>query len=213
VITLEGSDELDYGFARWGSDKWIVLPRGRRCVLERKSDVLRKLTTALQDVPGVASVASLDTAAAVDTGPFGPYVRPLVPDEIGSDPGLREAALANGFVRDQLVSRDGRLLLVAVQLEAGELDSTAQERRCRARSTRACWPRPSSRSTRAARRLTGVQPRARRLNRRDNALFTPLALGMIAVVLPLLFAARSPLVALGVDAHGVAGGMVGSACP
>ena len=120
--TLEGSDELDFYrdfVARWGSDKWIVLAwEVDDAFSDANLHLVRELTRELQDVPGVASVSSLDTAASVETGPFGPFVRPLVPDEIGSEPGLREAALANGFVRDQLVSRDGKLLLVAVQLEA-----------------------------------------------------------------------------------------------
>jgi predicted RND superfamily exporter protein len=149
----------------------------------------------------VASVASLDTAAEVDTGPFGPYVRPLVPDEIGSDPGLREAALANGFVRDQLVSRDARLVLVAVQLEAGELETTAQERTV-LDAIDATLARPDFAALHVHRAGSPVFNRElERLNRRDNALFAPLALGMIAVVLALLF--RSAL------ATGLALGTIG----
>lgn len=205
VITLEGSDELDFYRAfvsRWGSDKWIVLAYEVEDAFSPASlQLLRELTGTLQDVPGVASVASLDTAAAVETGPFGPYVRPLVPDEIGSDPGLREAALANGFVRDQLVSQDGRLLLVGVQLEATELDSTAQEREVLAEiDTRLAAPNFAA--LRVQRAGSPVFNRElERLNLRDNALFTPLALAMIALVLGLLF--RSVL------ATGLALGTVG----
>ncbi len=205
VITLEGSDELDFYrefVARWGSDKWIVLAwevddAFAPASLER----LRELTAALEDVSGVASVASLDTAVQVDTGPFGPFVRPLVPDEIGSEPGLREAALANGFVRDQLVSHDGKLLLVAVQLEASELDSTAQERRVLG-AIDARLATPPFDAMRIVRAGSPVFNRElERLNRRDNALFTPLALGMIALVLLALF--RSAL------ATGLALGTIG----
>jgi predicted RND superfamily exporter protein len=191
VITLEGSDELDFYrdfVARWGSDKWIVLAWE---VDDAFSDAnlvqLRELTRALQDVPGVASVSSLDTAASVETGPFGPFVRPLVPDEIGSEPGLREVALANGFVRDQLVSRDGKLLLVAVQLEATELDSTAQEREVLGQiEARLAAPPFAGLDVRRAGSPV-FNRELERLNRRDNALFTPLALGMIAAALALLF--------------------------
>ncbi|MEX2207142.1 MAG: MMPL family transporter [Myxococcota bacterium] len=205
VITLEGSDELDFYrafVARWGSDKWIVLAYEVDDAFSNANLArLRELTGALQDVPGVASVASLDTAAEVDTGPFGPYVRPLVPDELGSDPGLRETALANGFVRDQLVSHDGRLVLVAVQLEASELDSTTQEREVLA-AVDATLTAPEFASLRVHRAGSPVFNRElERLNRRDNALFTPLALAMIAGVLALLF--RSAL------ATGLALGTIG----
>ncbi len=191
VITLEGSDELDFYrdfVSRWGSDKWVVLAWEVEDAFSPDSlGILRELTRTLQDIPGVASVSSLDTAATVETGPFGPFVRPLVPDEIGSDPELREAALANSFVRDQLVSRDGRLLLLAVQLEAGELDSTALEREVLA-GIDARLALPAFEALDIRRAGSPVFNRElERLNRRDNAIFTPLALGMIAVVLFLLF--------------------------
>ena len=191
VITLEGSDELDFYrdfVARWGSDKWIVLAwEVDDAFSDANLELVRELTRELQDVPGVASVSSLDTAASVETGPFGPFVRPLVPDEIGSEPGLREAALANGFVRDQLVSRDGKLLLVAVQLEATELDSTAQEREVlgQIEATLAAAPFAALDVRRAGSPVFNRE--LERLNRRDNALFTPLALAMIAAALALLF--------------------------
>lgn len=191
VITLEGSDELDFYrdfVTRWGSDKWIVLAwEVDDAFSDASLHLVRELTRALQDIPGVASVSSLDTAAAVETGPFGPFVRPLVPDEIGSEPGLREAAFANGFVRDQLVSRDGKLLLVAVQLEATKLDSTAQEREVlgQIEAKLAAVPFAALQVRRAGSPVFNRE--LERLNRRDNALFTPLALGMIAAVLALLF--------------------------
>jgi hypothetical protein len=138
-------------------------------------------------VAGVASVASLDTAVEIDTGPFGPYARPLVPDDIASDPGLRDAALTNGFVRDQLVSGDGRLVLVALQLEEEGLDSSAAERRVLA-DVDARLAAPPFDALHVQRAGSPVFNRELdRLNRRDNALFTPLALGMIGVVLALLF--------------------------
>ncbi|MGH2901646.1 MAG: efflux RND transporter permease subunit, partial [Solirubrobacteraceae bacterium] len=162
---------------------------------------LRALTNALEDVPGVASVASLDTAVEVDTGPFGPYARPLVPDLIRADPTLREAALANGFVRDQLVSPDGRLVLVAAQLDATELDSSAEERRVLA-AVDARLAEPPFDGLHVQLAGSPVFNRElERLNRRDNALFTPLALAMIGGVLALLF--RSAL------ATGLALGTIG----
>jgi len=205
VITLEGSDELEFyrGFvSRWGSDKWIVLAYEVDDAFSPASlTLLRELTRALQELPGVASVASLDTAAAVETGVFGPYVRPLVPDDVDSDPGLREAALANDFVRDQLVSRDGRLLLVAVQLEASELDSNAAERAV-LDALDATLALPEFDALHVQRAGSPVFNRElERLNRRDNALFTPLSLGVIALVLVLLF--RSAL------ATGLALGSIG----
>jgi predicted RND superfamily exporter protein len=191
VITLEGSDELEFYRAfvsRWGSDKWIVLAYPvDDAFAPRNLKLLRELTNALQDLPGIASVASLDTAVAVDTGPFGPYVRPIVPDEIDGQADVREAALASAFVRDQLVSRDGRLVLLAAQLDVSGLDSTAQERRAldglEALLARAPFAALDV-------RLAGspvFNRELERLNRRDNALFTPLLVAMIAAVLGLLF--------------------------
>jgi predicted RND superfamily exporter protein len=202
VITLEGSDELDFYrdfVARWGSDKWIVLAYPvDDAFAPRNLKTLRELTRALDELPGIASVASLDTAVAVDTGPFGPYVRPIVPDEIDGQADVREAALASAFVRDHLVSRDGTLLLVAAQLDAEGLDSTAQERRALdgldALLARAPFAALDV-------RLAGspvFNRELERLNRRDNALFTPLVVALIGAALALLFrSALATAVALG----------------
>jgi predicted RND superfamily exporter protein len=202
VITLEGSDELEFYrefVARWGSDKWVVLAYAvDDAFAPANLRVLRELTDALDALPGVAGVASLDTAVTVDTGPFGPYLRPIVPDEIGAGDGARAAALASSFVRDQLVSRDGTLVLLAVQLDVSGLDSTAQERRV-LEGLGALLARAPFAALDV--RLAGspvFNRELERLNRRDNALFTPLVVAMIAAALVLLFrSALATLVALG----------------
>jgi len=203
ILALEGSDELDFYrefVQRWGSDELIVLGWEVDDAFSPGAlEQLRGLGDALLELEGVRWVSTLDTAFSVDTGPFGPYARPLVPDEIGDAAGVREAALANPFVRGALVSADGKLLLAAVQLEGNDLGNPATERRVLS-DLEALLARPEFAALDV--RLVGspVFNRAlSQLNRRDNAIFTPLALAIIALVLLVLFRALAPVaLALGV---------------
>jgi hypothetical protein len=197
ILALEGSDELDFYrefVARWGSDELIVLGWEVDDAFSPAAlGQLRELGYALLDIDGVRWVSSLDTAFSVDTGPFGPYARPLVPDEIGDAAGVREAALANPFVRGALVSDDGRLLLAAVQLEGEDLDNTATEQRVLT-DLDALLARPEFAAMHVQRVGSPIFNRAlSQLNRRDNALFTPLALAIIALALLALFRAFAPV--------------------
>ncbi|MBW2416841.1 MAG: MMPL family transporter, partial [Deltaproteobacteria bacterium] len=191
VITLEGSDELGFYreyLERWGSDELIVIAYPVEDAFDPAELVtLRSLTDALLDLEHVRWVWSLDTAFSIGTGPMGPYPRPLVADRIGSDPGLRERALSSAFVRDSLVSTDGRTLVVTVQLRGDELDNSESETRTLA-AIDAVLARPEY--AHLAPHLAGSPVFNRelsRLNQRDNALFTPLAVVIVAGLVLLLF--------------------------
>jgi len=192
ILQLEGSDELDFYrefVARWGSDAGIALGWEEPDAFAPGALTrLRALGDALLELDGVAWVSSLDTAFTIDTGPFGPYARPLVPDEIGSAEGVREAALASPFARGALVSVDGRMLLAAVQLDRGANKADVLAR------LDVLLERPEFAQMQIAVVGSPVFDRAlSQLNRRDNALFTPLALGIIALALLLLFRALAPV--------------------
>ncbi len=203
VITLEGSDDLDFyrGFVeRWGSDELIVLAYPvENAFAPARLKQLRSLTDALLDLDSVRWVASLDTAFQIDTGPFGPYARPLVPDDVESAASLRAEALSSPFVRDALVSADGRALLLAVQLAGADLDNSEIERSVLAGIDRVLED-PEFADLQVHRAGSPVFNRAlTELNQRDNALFTPLALVIIALLLSALFRSVLPTaLALGV---------------
>ena len=203
ILSLEGSDELAFYreyVARWGSDELIVLGwEVPDAFAPAALAQLRDLTGALLAIDGVRWVSSLDTAFTVDTGPFGPYARPLVPDELDDPSGVRAAALASPFARGALVSADGRMLLAAVQLEGESFDNTAHERHVLAELDR-LLAQPEFAALHVQLVGSPVFNRAlSQLNRRDNALFTPLALAIIALSLLALFrSALPPLLALAV---------------
>jgi predicted RND superfamily exporter protein len=197
ILALEGSDELDFYrefVARWGSDELIVLGWEVDDAFSPGAlEKLRELCDALLDLEGVRWVSSLDTAFSIDTGPFGPYARPLVPDEIGDADGVRAEALGNPFVRGALVSGDGRLLLAAVQLEGEALDDNAAQQRVLAQLD-ALLARPEFAALDVHLAGAPIFDRAlSQLNRRDNAIFTPLALAIIALALFALFRALAPV--------------------
>jgi predicted RND superfamily exporter protein len=191
VITLEGSDELEFyrGYLeRWGSDELIVVAYEVPDAFEPAHlETLRSLTEDLLEIEHVRWVSSLDTAFAIDTGPFGPYARPLVPDRIENDPEIRERALASPFIRDALVSQDGRTVVLSVQLEGAELQKNAIEEETLA-AIDAVLSRPEYADL--APHLAGSPVFNRELsslNQRDNARFTPLAVGIIALLVAALF--------------------------
>jgi predicted RND superfamily exporter protein len=191
VITLEGSDELEFyrGYLeRWGSDELIIVAyEVPDAFAPAQLETLRSLTSDLLEIEHVRWVWSLDTAFVVDTGPFGPYARPLIPDRIESDPEIREEAMASPFVRDALVSQDGRTVVLSVQLEGAELHNNAVENET-LDAIDAVLSRPAYAGL--APHLAGAPVFNRELsylNQRDNALFTPLAVAIIAVLVAALF--------------------------
>ncbi len=199
LIALQGSDELAFYrefLARWGSDELIVLAYSvPDAYAPRELERLRALTAALGEVAQVRRVWSLDTAFSVDTGPLGPYARPLVPDDLSQvGPELRAAAQSSPFVRDTFVSADGRTLLLSVQLEGRELDNAGVEREALA-GIDAVLADPAYAGLEL--HLAGspiFNRELARLNQRDNARFTPIAIALVGLGAALLF--RSLLVAL-----------------
>jgi uncharacterized protein len=191
VLTLEGSDALDFYreyVHRWGSDKLVVLAyEVDDAFAPATLEQLRDLTDALGEIPQVRRVASLDRAFTVDTGPFGPYARPIVPDTIAADPAIRDTALASRMVRDALVSADGRVLLLALELESRELDSTGTESAVLG-EIQTILGQPEFADLHV--HLAGAPVFNReisRLNQRDQGRFVPLTIGAIAGLLLLLF--------------------------
>jgi hypothetical protein len=201
VIALEDSDELAYYrefLGRWGSDELIALAYAvPDAFAPRELERLRGLTEALGDVPQVRRVWSLDTAFEVDTGPLGPYARPLVPDDLSQvGPELREAARSSPFVRDTFVSADGRTLALSLQLEGRELDNAEIEREALA-GVESVLAQPAYADLEIHRAGSPVFNRElTRLNQRDNATFTPIAIALVGLGAALLF--RSVLAALAV---------------
>jgi hypothetical protein len=201
VIALEDSDELAFYrefLSRWGSDELIVLAyEVPDAFAASELERLRALTEALGEVPHVRRVWSLDTAFEVDTGPLGPYARPLVPDDLAEvGPELREAARSSPFVRDTFVSADGRTLLLSLQLEGRELDNADVEREALA-GVESVLAQPAYAGLEIHRAGSPVFNRElSRLNQRDNATFTPIAVVLVGLGAALLF--RSVLAALAV---------------
>jgi predicted RND superfamily exporter protein len=196
VIALQGSDELAYyrGFLRrWGSDELIVIAYPVEDAFASDSLAqLRDMTDALFEVDGVKWVSSLDTAFSVDEGPFGPFARPLIPEEASDAAALRKQALEMPLVAGSLVARDAKALLLAVQLEGTELDNAQIEARALA-GIDAVLARPEFRNLDV--HLAGSPVFNRELselNQRDNLRFTPLAVGIIAALVTLLFRSALP---------------------
>lgn len=196
VIALQGSEELAYyrGFLRrWGSDELIVIAYPTEDAFQPESLAqLRDLTDALFEVEGVQWVSSLDTAFSVDEGPFGPFARPLIPEEPSDAEVLRRHVLETPLVAGSLVARDAKALLLAVQLEGSELDNAQIETSALA-GVDAVLARPEFRNLNV--HLAGSPVFNRelsRLNQRDNLRFTPLAVGIIAVLVTLLFRSALP---------------------
>jgi predicted RND superfamily exporter protein len=190
VITLEGSDALDAYrdyVRRWGSDKWIVLAYDAADAFHpARLAQLRELTDALFEIEGVRWVASLDSAFAIEDGPLGPHARPLVPEVIEDGAAVRRAALASPLIREALVSADGATLALAVELEAAELDTREVEEKALA-GIDAVLARPAFADLRVHRAGAPVFNRElARLNARDQALFVPITVAVIAVFLVVL---------------------------
>jgi predicted RND superfamily exporter protein len=206
LLTLEGSPELrtyrDY-LARFGSDELIVVAFELPDLLEPSGLArVRSLSRALREVPGVESVASLDTAYRVDFGPFGPFASPLVPDSLEQAPAAPELARTLRelpMTRDSVLDSSGRVTTIAIQPRARELGGAARSlQRDVLEGALAVLARPEYRGVRFHLAGSPVFNRElERLNTRDNALFTPIAFGIVTLL--LAFALRGPaLVALAV---------------
>jgi predicted RND superfamily exporter protein len=194
LLTVEGSPELA-AYRRYleafGSDELLVIAFSRPDLLEPAGlATIRELTDALREVAGVESVSSLDTAYEVAFGPFGPYAAPLVPDDLAAAPPAAELlgrARALPMARDGLVDAAGTTTALVVKPRANGLGAT--ERRSQREVLEAVdgvLARPE---------LAGIEfqlagspvfnRELERLNTRDNALFTPVAAGMVSVLLAL----------------------------
>ncbi len=195
VITLEGSDELENYrdfVQRWGSDDLIILGyEVDDAFAPAELARLRDLTDALLELPEVRWVSSLDTVSTVDVGPFGPFSRPLVPDDLDDAEDLRTRALESPFVRDSLVSGDGRMLLLAVQLAGNELDNSDTEQKALAGIDEILARSEFAELAPLAAGSPVFNRELAVLNQRDNAIFTPLALLIVTLGTGLLF--RRPL--------------------
>jgi predicted RND superfamily exporter protein len=194
LIALEGSPELrayrDY-LARFGSDELIVVAFQWPDLLEPAGLArLRSLSEALREIPGVESVASLDTAYRVEFGPFGPFASPLVPDELAEAPPpeeLARALRALPMTRDAMLDASGTVTTLAVQPLARKLGGEARSRqRDVLESALAVLARPEYGGTEFHLAGSPVFNRElERLNTRDNALFTPIAFGLVTALLAL----------------------------
>jgi predicted RND superfamily exporter protein len=194
LLTVEGSPELaayrDY-LASFGSDELLVIAFDHPDLLGANGlATIRSLSGQLRGIDGVEDVASLDTAYSVEFGPFGPFPAPLIPDDLGTAPppvDLLARALALPTVRDGVVDASGRTTAVIVKPRARGLgaDARATQRQV-LEGIDAVLARPEFAGI--AFHLAGspvFNRELERLNARDNALFTPVAAGLVAVLLAL----------------------------
>ncbi len=197
-LTVEGSPELaayrDY-LAAFGSDELLVIAFEHPDLLGRDGlAAIRALTDALFEIEGVEDVASLDTAYDVAFGPFGPFAAPLLPDDLAAAPPPAELlaqARALPMARDGLVDAEGRTTALIVKPRASGLGAEARETQRRVLAgVDAVLARPEFAGIEFHLAGSPVFNRElERLNTRDNALFTPVAAGLVAVL--LAFALRS----------------------
>lgn len=192
LLTLSGSPELrayrDF-LSRFGSDELVVIGYEDPDLLRPAGlSRLRALTDALWDVPGVAAVSSLDTLYAVDVGPFGPFARPLVPDDLSlvPDPAtLRSSVRELPMARDTLLDASGTVTTVVVRPEAHSLDRAARERQ-QGMLEGIEVALGDARFRDLDFHLAGApvfNRELQRLNARDAAIFTPLTLLLVAGIL------------------------------
>jgi hydrophobe/amphiphile efflux-3 (HAE3) family protein len=194
ALTIEGSSELaayrDY-LAAFGSDELLVIAFEHPDLLGHDGlATLRALTEQLLDGPGVEDVMSLDTAYDVEFGPFGPFAAPLVPDALEAAPPAGELLArvrALPLARDGLVDETGHSAAIVVKPRAAELGADARrQQRAMLDGVDAVLARPEFAGLRFHLAGSPVFNRElERLNTRDNALFTPVAAGLVAVLLAL----------------------------
>jgi len=192
LLTLEGSPELaayrDY-LESFGSDELLVIAFEHPDLLGPGGlATVRALTDALFEVDGVEDVSSLDTAYDVGFGPFGPFAAPLVPDDLAEAPpadALLARIQALPIARDGLVDASGHTAAVVVKPRASSLDGEA--RRTQRRMLEGVEEVLSRTAFSQLRFHLAGSPvfnrELERLNTRDNALFTPVAVVLVAVLL------------------------------
>jgi predicted RND superfamily exporter protein len=192
LLTIEGSPELaayrDY-LASFGSDELLVIAFEHPDLLGPSGLAsVRSLTDALFEVEGVEDVSSLDTAYDVAFGPFGPFAEPLVPDALDAAPDaatLLARVRTLPITRDGLVDETGRTAAIVVKPEASSLDGGARRsQRAMLEGVEAVLARPAFAGI--GFHLAGspvFNRELERLNTRDNALFTPVAVVGVAVLL------------------------------
>jgi hypothetical protein len=194
LLTVEGSPELaayrDY-LAAFGSDELLVIAFEHPDLLGPEGlATLRSLTDRLAELEGVEAVASLDTVYDLAFGPFGPFAAPLVPDALDAAPPAAELlarARALPMARDGLVDAAGRTFAIVVKPQASGLGADARRtQRAVLEGVDAVLARPEFAGI--AFHLAGspvFNRELERLNTRDNALFTPVAAGLVTVLLAL----------------------------
>lgn len=191
LLTVSGSEELavyrDY-LHRFGSDELLVVAVQRPDLLEPSGlRAVRELTEALRDVPGVARVQSLDTVVDVDVGPFGPFARPVVPDELSQapPPGELAATFAELGLAEGLIDPRGTTTALVVKPEGRVLGSEARDlQRRMLEGVEAVLAGASEDGTVV--RLAGApvfHTELERMNTRDAAVFTPVAVALVVVLL------------------------------
>jgi predicted RND superfamily exporter protein len=194
LLTIEGSPELaayrDY-LAAFGSDELLVIAFEHPALLAREGlATIRALADALFEVEGVEDVASLDTAYEVAYGPFGPFAAPLLPEDLAEAPPPAEllaSARALPMARDGLIDAAGRTTAIVVKPRASGLGAEARAvQRGVLDGATAVLARPELAAIRFHVAGSPVFNRElERLNARDNALFTPVAAGLVAALLAL----------------------------
>ena len=194
LLTVEGSPELaayrDY-LAAFGSDELLVIAFEHPDLLGAKGlATIRALTVELLAVDGVEDVSSLDTAYAIAFGPFGPFTESLLPNDLGAAPPPAELlaqARALPMARDGLVDTAGRTTALIVKPRASGIGADARATQRRAlEGVDAVLARPEFAGIEFHLAGSPVFNRElERLNARDNALFTPVAAGLVAVLLAL----------------------------
>lgn len=191
LLAVSGSEALatyrDY-LERFGSDELLVIALQRPDLLAPEGlRMVRGLTEALRDVPGVAQVQSLDTLVDVDVGPFGPFARPVVPDDLDEAPApaaLREAVAALPMA-EGLLDASGTTTAIVVKPEGRALGAAARDRQRRMlEGVEAVLADAALPGTRV--HLAGSPVFNRelaRMNGRDAAVFTPVAVALVVVLL------------------------------
>jgi len=141
----------------------------------------------IRNLHGVERVVSLFDAPVVDWTPMGPSVRPFletIPKDSRALDRARERALSTPLFRGNLISEDGRTLFLFASVET----LTLREKEVLVREVEEVVARLSKTGGRVD--LAGmpfIEVEFDRLTRRENAIFIPLSMTVIVMVLLGLF--------------------------